>query len=232
MARPFAVVQAVALAVVAGLDAFLLYGATVAHPVGLREAVERFRAGPGAGPGDGVYLYDTTGYERVGRLGVRRDYPRVSARILRNAGACGAREEVVLFREHTETYTSCHGVPTGFGTRLTYFFVPSVTALSCDARGACRDAAHDVSATLDVVDSGPGTAVVGGVPLPCRRVVVTTVLTGSNAGGARRDLCVRPDGLVLTERRSVGVVARSAFVGRVAYSEEATFTLRSTVPVR
>lgn len=220
------------LAVVLGLDAFLVYGATVDHPVRLAEAVARFRAGPGGAAGDGVYLYDTTGYERVDRLGIHRAYPRVSARILRHTGGCGAREEVVLFREHSETYMSCNGAPTGFGTRLTYFFVPSVTALSCDARGACRDAAHDVRATLTVADGGPGTALVGGVPLPCRRVVVTTVLTGSNAGGARRDLCVAPSGLVLTERRSVGVVARSAFVGRVAYSEEATFTLRSTVPVR
>jgi hypothetical protein len=223
---------AVLLAAVLGLDAFVVYGATVTHPVGLTEAVARFRAAPGDGPVDGVYLYDTTGYERVDRLGIKRDYPRVSARIVRHGGGCGAREEIVLFREHTETYTSCDGALTGFGTRLTYFFVPSVTALSCDPRGACRDAAHDVRATVDVAPGGRGAATVGGVALPCRRLVVTTVLTGANAGGARRDLCVADSGLVLTERRSVGVVARSAFVGRVAYTEEATFTLRSTVPVR
>jgi hypothetical protein len=226
---PVARVIAALLAVTLGLDAFVVYGATVDHPVGVVEAVRRFRAAPSAT--GGVYFYDTVGYERVDRLGIRRDYPRVSARIVRRDG-CAVREEVVLLREHTETYTSCNGVRTGFGTRLTYFFVPSVTDLTCDAGGACRDERHDVTASLDVTDEGAGNAVVGGVTLPCRRVTVTTLLSGSNAGGARRELCVDADGLVLTERRSVGVVARSAFVGRVVYAEEATFTLRSTVPLR
>lgn len=178
-----------------------------------------------SGPAAGVYLYDTTGHSHVSSLGVRRAYPSVSARIVRGH-ECGWREEVPLFEEHVETYDHCGAEETGFGTRLTYFFVPSVTALRCVA-GACSDPANDVSATLTVTAQGDGEVVVGGTPVGCRRVTVTTVLDGSNKGGAVRRLCVDAAGLVLYEERSVGIVVRSAFVGEVRYSEQATFVLRS-----
>jgi hypothetical protein len=222
-----------ALALVLGTDGFLVYGALVAHAVTPEEAVARYRRAPGppvvAGPPPGVYTYDTTGYAHVDALGVRRTYPRVSSRIVRGHG-CGWREEVPLFTEHVETYDHCPGAEAGFGTRLTYFFVPAVTALRC-ADGRCVDEEHDVSADLTVAREGAGSAVVGGAAVACERVTVTTVLRGSNTGGAVRRLCLDPRGLVLTEERSVGIVARSAFVGQVVYTERATFTLRSLEPL-
>ena len=160
---------------------------------------------------------------------MRRTYPGVSARIVRAHG-CGWREEVPLFDEHVETYDHCPSGEAGFGTRLTYFFVLSVTSLRC-AGGSCSDPAHDVAAALTVRPDGSGTAVVGGAVLPCERLTVTTVLRGSNTGGAVRRLCVAASGLVLTEERSVGIVADSAFVGQVTYTEQATFTLRSLEPL-
>ncbi len=230
-------VVAATLALVAATDVFLLYGAHAADPVTPDEAVARYRAAPGGdatgGPPPGVYLYDTAGFAAVDALGVRRDYPAVSTRIVRARPGCGWREEVALFAEHVETYDTCAGRPAGFGTRLVYFAVPSETDLACAADGTCHDPDNDVSATLTTHRGGHGAAVVGGRTVRCVNVSLRTVLRGSTAGGAVRDLCVEPaTGLVLTERRSVGLVARSRFVGRVTYTEHATFTLRSLEPLR
>lgn len=216
---------ALGLALVLGTDAFLLYGSHVAHPVSAREAVSRFRSSPGpavaGGPRAGVYLYDTEGYSRVSAFGVRRAYPRVSARIVRGHG-CGWREEVPLFAEHVETYDHCGGEQTGFGTRLSYFLVPSESSYAC-AAAACRG--PGVTATLTVSAGGDDAR------LGCRRVTLTTVLRGDVTGGAVRRLCVAPSGLVVREERSVGVRVRSAFVGDVDYVERATFALRSAEPL-
>ena len=225
-------VVATGLALVLATDAFLVYGARAADPVPLRDAVARFRSSPSASPGppEGVYLYDTTGYAHVDSFAITRTYPRVTTRVVRGHG-CGWREEVLVFDEHVETYDHCAafgaaGAPAGFGTRLTYFFVPSVTSLTCRGE-TCEDPAHGVSARLTVSDGGPGSVAVDGVGVPCRRTTYTTVLRGSNAGSAHRTVCLRADGLVLSEERSVGLVADSAFVGRVTYTEQATFTIRS-----
>ncbi len=57
-----------ALALVLGTDAFLVYGALVAHAVTPEDAVARYRRAPGppvvAGPPPGVYTDDTRGYVR------------------------------------------------------------------------------------------------------------------------------------------------------------------------
>lgn len=221
------------LALVLATDAFLVYGAKVSHPVSAADAVERFRSSPGpvdvAGPPRGVYLYDTTGWSRVSSLGVRRTYPGVTARIVRGH-ACGWREEVPVFDEHVETYDHCGGAQTGFGTRLTYFFVPASTSFACGA-GSCADDENDVTATVRESAATADSVDVGGTAQPCERRTVTTVLRGSDNGVAVRRLCVAPSGLVLHEERSVSIAVRSAFVGLVQYTERATFRLRSTEPL-
>lgn len=234
LARRAPLLVAVGVVLVLATDAFLVHGATVAHPVSPAEALTRYRLAPSTvvpgGPRPGVYLYETTGFARVSTLGTHRRYPTISARIVRAYG-CGWREEVPLFDEHVETYDHCGAEQVGFGTRLTYFTRTAVTDLACVA-GRCVDAAHGVEADLTVTREGGGVALVGGVEVPCRRVTVTTVLRGSNVGGAVRRLCVDPrTRLVLSEERSVGVTARSAFVGRVDYTESATFVLRSLEPL-
>ena len=253
MKAPAPRVLAGAVAVVLLANVFLLVGdrASVVTP---DAALEEYRDGdPVAGgpprPAGGVYLYDTTGHERVNRLSIRREYPAVSVRIVRLGLGCDWREEVALFEQHSETYDVCTEADdardTGFGTRLAYYGVDARTSLTCGNGGTrtgggmspgetetYRCEGDGVRAEVTVTYEGEGTAVVEEVELPCRRVVVTTVLTGSNVGGARRALCTDPrTGLVLTEERSVGVVVRSAFVGRVTYAEQATFRLRSLVPL-
>lgn len=244
---------ATAIVLVLLANAFLLWGdrARVVTPV---DAVRRYRAGTHfvTGPplpSPGVYLYDTTGYERVDRLSIRRDYPDVTARIVTISLGCAWKETVTIFREHSESYDLCADGSdvrdTAFGTRLSYYGVESRTALTCGPGGtrigrgmepgenrtyACSG--DDLRATVTVAYEGEGTAVIEEVEVPCRRVVLTTVLSGSNTGGARRALCTdERTGLVLTEERSVGISAPARFVGRVSYTERATFRLRSLVPL-
>jgi hypothetical protein len=235
-------------------NAFLLFGDR-ARPVSVEAAVADFSHGEHMTapplPAAGVYVYDTTGSERVDRLSIHRAYPPVTTRTVRaSGGACGYREDVTVFREHVEVYEVCHeGADVrdvSFETRLTYYFVTTRTVLRC-GRGGTRIAAgmspgettsyecsgDGVTATVTVTYGGPGITTVDGLDTPCRAVTLVTVLRGSTTGGARRALCVdERTGLVLTEERSVGVVTRDRFVGRVAYSEQATFRLRSLVPER
>ena len=249
---------------VLGLGVFLVAGARAANPVTRSDAVVRYANAPGfAGlpgwnrpltggrPAPGVYLYATTGFARIDRLGVRRDYPATTARIVRLGPGCQWREQVAIFNEHLETYSACaqrgDQIDTGFGTRLTYFFVPGVTDLVCEPGGTrtatgrtagaavtfrCADEDHDVVATGTATFRGVSAVTVEGRATPCRRVTIVTVLSGTTTGAASRELCTTPDtGLVLSETRTVGVGVRSRFVGRVAYTEQATFTLQSLTPL-
>lgn len=235
---------------------FLVYGAVTVHPVrAARAGAPAFRGLPGwdrpldgTRPPEGVYRYATTGYATLDRLGVDRRYPRETARVVTHGPGCQWRETVPVFDEHVETYSACarggDQLDTGFGTRLVYFLVPNVADVVCAtagtrtghamAPGAARAfACAGTGLRVDgrAVYDGEGTAVVGGLPVACRRVTVTTVLRGSNEGGAVRELCTEPrTGLVLTERRNVGITAVSPFVGRVVYVEEATFALASLTP--
>jgi hypothetical protein len=257
---------AVGAAVTLVLGVFLAVGARVARPVSAADAVARFEAHPdyhGLGrwkrpiaatavrPLPGVYVYATTGFSRIDRLGVRRRYPHLTTRIIRLGPGCQWQEQVVVFAEHTETYSSCSRngdqADAGFGTRLVYFFVPSVSHLVCDDGGSrtahslklhaslhydCLDDAHHSDATVTETYLGPGSVTVEGQKLPCRRVEFVTVLRGSSHGGAKRTVCVDDaTGIVLREVRSVALRTSSGFIGTLDYTEEASFTLHALRPL-
>lgn len=255
---------AAGLAVSLGLGTFVLYGARTVHPVKPADAHARYRdrpsfaglpgwdkpLGTGVRPPAGVHYYRTTGYAKVNRLGIERRYPAITARLVRHGPGCQWQEEVAIFTEHFETYSACaqgrEQVDTGFGTRLSYFFVPGVTDLVCDAgltrtgvllrpdqpvRASCRDDDNDVRAEVTTTFLGAGTATVGDDDVPCNRLRVVSALTGSTVGVADRTLCTTRDtGLVLTEERAVSVVTDSAFIGRVTYTEQAEFAIVLTTP--
>ena len=205
----------------------------------------------GVRPSPGVYVYATTGGARLNRMGIDRRYPAATTRIITHGPGCQWREEVPIFRQHTETYSACaeddDQRDTGFGTRLEYFFVPGVIDAVCRPGGtrtgagmavgasrtfSCSDPENDVEVAGTVTYRGPGTVRVDDTPLPCRKVEIATVFTGSNLGSAVRELCTLADtGLVLSETRRVGITVDSAFIGSVTYVEEATFTLASTIPL-
>ena len=136
---------AVALLVAAG-DGFLLWGRTLATPVGAAAARARFLPGPAApGPGPrppaGLYRYRTTGRETVDRFGVEHAYPAETVRVVTDLGGCRWRETVPLFDQHTETYDFCadsglrDARDVAYATSLTYFLVPGVQRFSCAVPG-------------------------------------------------------------------------------------------------
>jgi len=239
-----------AIAVILVADAYLLVGDR-ARVVPVRDAIEDFSHGEFSTtpplPAAGVYAYDTTGSARVDRLSIRRRFPATTTRTVRTGGSCGYQETVTIFREHVETYDVCKdgndAREAGFGTAMTFYRVRTSASLDCGngvtragggmAPGESRTyecSGDGVRATVTATYEGTGTAVVDGTEVPCRRVVLATLLTGSYDGSTRRALCTdEATGLVLAEERSARVVLRT-LVGRGTYTERATFRLRSLVP--
>jgi hypothetical protein len=241
---------ALALAlVVAAADLFLLWGGTLATPVGTEAAAARFLTAPppvgdlpGPRPAAGVYRYRTSGYERVDRFGVERAYPAETVRVISWRGGCRWRETVPIFTQHVETYDFC---ATGadaddfaYSTSLTYFLVPGVQRFACaptgrrllsgQAPGSSRTwrcvEGTSVSANTTVY-VGPETVQTGAGPVATRHLRLLTALSGQSQGGAVRDLWLTRDGLVVKEEREVALRVRSGFVGLLTYEERAGFLL-------
>lgn len=239
---------------VGGADAFLLWGRTLATPVGVETAraellADLARPGPGPRPRAGVYRYRTDGHERVDRFGIDRVYPRETVRVVAHMGGCRWRETVPLLAQHTETYDFCSEPGRGdarevaYATSLTYFLVPGVQRFACDPAGRRLLTGAKAGATLRWHCAAGGSASdnatvylgteavrVGSSPVRARHLRVVVGLRGQSTGGAVRDLWLDPQGLVLREERLVHLVVRSGFTGLVTYDEQATFELVSLEP--
>jgi hypothetical protein len=242
---------ALALAlVVAAADGFLLWGRTLATPVGPEAAAAGYLTGPpappggwsGPGPQPGVYRYRTTGYERIDRFGVERAYPPETVRVITWRGGCRWRETVPIFTQHVETYDFCAAADDAddfaYSTALTYFLVPGTQRFACAPTGRRLLAGHppgtvrpwrcvqgtSVSANTTLL-VGPETVRTDTGPVPTRHLRLVTTLSGQSTGGAVRDLWLAPDGLVIKEEREVSLRVRSPFVGVLTYEERATFLL-------
>ena len=241
---------ALALAlVVAAADLFLLWGRTLATPVGAEAATARFLTAPppagdlpGPRPESGVYRYRTSGYERVDRFGVERAYPAETVRVISWRGGCRWRETVPIFSQHVETYDFCatgdDAEELASSTRLTYFLVPGTQRFACAPVGRRLLTGHrpggsrswrcvegtSVSANTTVY-VGPETVQTGAGPVATRHLRLLTALSGQSSGGAVRDLWLDADGLVVKETREVSLKVRSGFVGLLTYDERASFLL-------
>jgi hypothetical protein len=242
---------ALALALmVAAADLFLLWGRTLATPVGAEAAAAGYLTGepapPGAwsgpGPPPGVYRYRTTGYERIDRFGIERPYPPETVRVITWRGGCRWRETVPIFTQHVETYDFCTSAADAddfaSSTSLTYFLVPGTQRFACAPTGRRLLTGHppgtarswrcvqgtSVSANTTVL-VGTETVSTGAGPVPTRHLRLLTALSGRSTGGAVRDLWLTPDGLVVKEEREVSLRVRSPFVGLLTYEERASFLL-------
>jgi hypothetical protein len=242
------VALAVAL-VVAAADGFLLWGRTLATPVGAERAAASFLTAPataadlpGPRPRAGVYQYRTSGYERVDRFGIDRAYPADTVRVISWRGGCRWRETVPIFTQHVETYDFCaagtDAEDFASATSLTYFLVPGVQRFGCGPTGRRLLAGRppgtartwrcvegtSVSANTTIY-VGPETVHTTGGPVATRHLRLLTALSGESEGGAVRDLWLTPDGLVVKEERQVNLKVHSGFVGLLTYEERASFLL-------
>ncbi len=239
--------------VVVGVPAFLLGGKLWIGHVDLEEAVAEFRtAGPAAAeavpglPTPGVYQYRTTGGEHISFLDYRRDYSRTTMRIVTRHG-CGVREEQWFLVQHREYYDRCPGGElAGYGTDIAYWWTHGTQDFQCDPGGSldmtghrdgdqvtwhCQD--EDTRAGQVTERLGVEEVVVDGRPVQARHTRWTTTFGGATSGTAVVDDWFHPaTGLVLREKRQIGLRVGSPFVGTIGYIDNSDFTVLSLDPVR
>jgi hypothetical protein len=243
----------VALVVIGG-PAFLIGGKYWVGHLDLEEAVARFRAaGPhaaeDAGPGlprPGVYRYRTTGGEDISFLDYRRDYSRTTMRIVTRRG-CGVREEQWFLVQHVEYYDRCGDALPSYGTDIAYWWTHGTQDFTCAPGGSfdmsrgyrpgdrvtwsCRD--EDTRAEQITEYVADEEVVVAGTAVPARHIRWTTHFSGATRGTATVDDWFHPaTGLVLREKRVIGLRVGSPFVGQLGYTDNSDFTLVSLTPAR
>jgi hypothetical protein len=241
--------------VVVGGAAFVIGGRYWVDSLDLDTAVARFRAaGPAAAgpavrglPEPGVYQYRTTGGERISFLNYHRDYSATTMRIVTRHG-CGVREQQWFVVQHVEYYDRCGEALAGYGTDIAFWWTHGTQAFRCGAGGSfdlsrpdarpgdrvtweCHD--EDTRAAQVTEYVGDEEVVVAGQTIRARHTRWTTAFSGATRGTAVVDDWFQPGtGLVLRERRDIGLNVGSAFVGRVAYTDSSEFTLLSLQPAR
>ena len=244
---------ALAVLVVVGAPAFLLGGLLWVGHVDLDDALARFRAaGPAAAvavpglPAPGVYRYRTTGGEHISFLDYQRDYSATTMRVVTRHG-CGVREQQWFLVQHVEYYDRCPGgALSAYGTDIAYWWTHGTQDFRCPGGGSfdmaghqpgdrvtwdCRDEDTRAAQTTEYV--GDEEVVVAGQPILARHTRWTTLFTGATRGTAVVDDWFHPaTGLVLRERRAIGLRVGSPFVGSVAYIDTSEFTLVSLDPAR
>lgn len=238
--------------VVIGGPAFLIGGLHWEGDVDLDEAVARFRAaGPRAAvavpglPEPGVYRYRTTGGELVSFLDYHRDYSSTTMRIVTRHG-CGVREEQWFLVQHLEYYDRCGSELPAYGTDIAYWWTHGTQDFRCDPGGSfdmagrspgdkvtwsCRD--EDTRADQVTEYLGDEDMVVEGRTVRARHTRWVTTFSGATVGTATVDDWFHPEtGLVLREKRVIGLGVGSPFVGDLAYLDDSDFTVVSLQPVR
>jgi hypothetical protein len=244
---------ALVLLVLVGAPAFILGGKLWVGDVDLDEALARFRAaGPAAAtpvpglPTPGVYRYRTTGGEHISFLDYQRDYSRTTMRVVTRHG-CGVRERQWFVVQHLEYYDRCpDGTLSAYGTDIAYWWTHGTQDFRCPPGGSldmagrhpgdtvtwdCRDEDTRAAQTPEYV--GDEEVIVDGRPMQARHTRWTTLFSGATRGTAVVDDWFDPsNGLVLRERRNIGLRVGSPFVGTVAYIDTSEFTLVSLTPAR
>ena len=245
---------AAVLAVVIGAPAFIIGGKYWVSDVDLDRAVARFReAGPLAArsepglPEPGVYQYRTTGGERISFLNYRRDYSSTTMRIVTRHG-CGVREEQWFLVQHMEYYDRCGEQLVSYGTDIAYWWTHGTQDFVCTAGGTldmagpgrrpgdrvewtCAD--EDTKAAQVTEYLGDEDVVVDGRAVRARHTRWVTTFSGATVGVATVEDWFDPaNGLVLKEKRSIGLRVGSPFVGRLDYIDQSEFTLLSYTPAR
>lgn len=237
--------------VVVGAPAFLVGGTYWESRVDQREALARFRAaGPEAAvavaglPEPGVYRYSTTGGEKVSFLDYRREYSRVTHRIVTRHG-CGVRETQAFLTQHVEYYDRCGAALPTYGTDIAFWWTHGTQDFTCTpgsfdgsdlspggiSEWECSD--EDTRAHQVVEHLGDETVEVEGRRVAARHTRWTTTFSGATTGTAVVDDWFEPDtGLVLKEKRAIGLRVGSPFVGRLTYVDVSDYLLVSTTPLR
>lgn len=248
----FAVVLIVAIA--GGVWFFLLRSAGT--QIDLRQALRLYRqdqhtaAGSGEDlPAPGVYVYKTSGRERLSLAGISRSFPSRSNMVVTDAH-CASMDWVPI-DQHTEGIEVCR--QTNGGLAMTQASsTESIAGASTAQIIRCPDTAYFVPPNPHAgqrwyaVCHGPGqvdkisgdvigmtTIAVDGQALPALHTRINTSVSGNASGTDPTDYWVVPEtGLILRQREVVSVSQSVGPLGSVHYSEAMAITMSTLVPVR
>jgi hypothetical protein len=197
---------------------------------------------------EGVYLYDTVGYEGIkGRISTRNTYTDVTPITVRwtecgfdfRWDAMSTRwDEVSICLEDRGLYerqtTEQHEFFRVTETR-TYkcdddaLLVPSAAVKGDTWQATCTDVDAHTDRTTSVV--GVDAIDVGGIAVETIHIGLDQVLKGSAVGSARIDYWFRQsDGLIVKYEKNVSA-ERDTPIGAVTYTEEVSIKLQSLVPI-
>jgi hypothetical protein len=242
---------------VAGVAATVLYvrARDASNAVPVEDVIARFNAGDsrslgGAaprGPAPGVYLYDTTGEERVDALGgATHAYPAVTA-VTVTPTACGFDERWDALEQRWDHVRVCSDAA---GQRLEavenyheFFGRGDRRSFTCDPRSFARPPSTEIGYTWTTRCSGDDgwftgrgetlgmeTLTVGGVAVETLHYRVEVETHGGSRGAAvHENWIIASTGLVVRRRGSVDSVADS-LIGNVRYQESYELRLRSLEP--
>lgn len=267
---------ALALAVAVGTVVLTRYRNTTT-PVTVAEAVEDFRADPGAPPPTtpstdpvatpersttaveapsprpvlptaGVYVYTTSGRERIDALGgAGHDYPATTTLTVRDGG-CGAIVRWQPLEERHEEWEMCDqgdvAVIVAYTSLHRFFGTDDRQVFVCDAPIELQTAVHlpspaPVTCRSDTlvervvtVPIPPAPIVVDGKEVPSRGVSFAIELSGSAEGRTSGEMWfAESTGALVAWSETVETVSGSA-IGDVRYTERFSLTLDSLEPTR
>ena len=227
----------------------------VPEPASVEEAVTTFREETETGTHEpspvpeGVYVYDTDGFERTDALtGVTHRYPARST-ITVTSDPCGVRMRWDVLKGRSTTWTYCLGADGGWTVasqdeRHTFFGRTERTDYTC-GRTPFHPAGDRVGTSFDVScatgsaeERGVGRVVarealrVSGRPVETVHVRRSTSFTGEIRGRSTHDVWLAratgvPVKIVMTSQTT-----NDSPVGDVHYDEEVSLRLRSLTPRR
>lgn len=200
-------------------------------------------------PAEGVYLYDTTGFEEIDALGgSRHDYPAQTSIVHRREG-CGSTETWQPFQDRRDVRQLCaepgrHRLDFFDATR-SFFGQTDTRRLQCDegasafVAGArpgdvfefrCVQEGADAANRLEIL--GVETVVVGGQSVEAVHSRATSEVTGGASGSSQIESWVHPETGLTLKRISVLDGSEDGPGGKVSYHEEYTLVLQSLEPRR
>jgi hypothetical protein len=202
--------------------------------------------GRGPTPAPGVYVYDTTGFERVSALGgAQHDYPKQTTMTVTDS-ACGVDVTWTPLEQRFERWTMCltdtANEMSRFTTHHEFFGKTEERTFECKdtyirppsdvpgttVHGGCTNG-NDVAVTMTSV-VGPETLVLAGTSVDTIKVHFDHQLTGSSTGYQRGDAWVRlSDGLLVRFASEIDADADSV-IGPTHFHEEFNLSLAELAP--
>lgn len=202
----------------------------------------------GAPTPNGVYVYDTAGYESITALGgATHTYPAQSTMTVRSS-ACGSDVRWEPLEQRFDDWQLCRSgtglALTSFTTHHEFFgqadertftctglwFRPPSDVPGTTTQGTCTTKGSQVAATTTV--RGVEDMVVGGQAVKAVRVRVDEQLTGSTAGTRTSESWYEQTTGLLLKRTSSTDADTDSTLGQTRFREDVTLTLTSLDPLR